>query len=101
MNIGKYNFSEPRKISVASSIDKATVYVVLTHDNANWFALYVGQTGDLAERFNIHEKWDLWIRYKKIGGLYFSYLPVSNKKVRINLETELRNTLPGLPCNKQ
>jgi len=101
MNILGYNFTEPKSISAADSVERAAVYVVLTHNNARWFYLYVGQTKDVAERFDQHEKWNCWLNYQEIGGLYVSVLLVPDKDRRLNIETELRNSLQGLPCNKQ
>ena len=101
MNLGGYNFIDPEKIGAADSIDRATVYVVMTHDGISWFYLYVGQTGDLAERFDQHEKWNCWLIYQKSGGLYVAFTTISDRSKRFIVETHLRKTLPGLPCNIQ
>lgn len=101
MNIGGYNFTDPQKISVADNIERAAVYVVMTHDSVSWFYLYVGQTKDLAERFENHEKWNCWLKYQKSGGLYVSYLREPDEDKRFRIETDLRDRLPGLQCNKQ
>lgn len=101
MDIGGYRFSEPREIFATANIDGGVVYVVLTHNGLYWYYLYVGQTGDLAERFDKHEKWNSWLRHQKNGELHFSFLPIPNRVKRLNVETELRNKLSGLPCNLQ
>lgn len=101
MNIEGYNFTDPREISAVDSIERAVVYVILTHDTVSWFYLYVGQTKDLAERFENHEKWSCWLNYQKSGGLYISCLRESDKDKRLKIETDLRGKLPGLQCNRQ
>ena len=101
MNIGGYSFEEPKKINVTDNIEKATVYVVMTHDTEYWYHLYVGQTKDLAERFDQHEKLECWLTYKKVGGLFVSIYRESDRDRRLRIETALRNKLIGLPCNKQ
>lgn len=101
MNIGGYSFEEPREINASDSIERAVVYVVMTHDTRFWDYLYVGQTKDLAERFDEHEKWECWLAHKKSGGLFVSIYREPDKDRRLRIETELRNKLPGLPCNKQ
>jgi len=101
MIIGNYNFTEPRRIAATDNIERAAVYVVMTHNGVKWFYLYVGQTKDVAERFDKHEKWNCWLSNRQSGGLYVSVLIVPNKHRRLDIETDLRNRLPGLPCNKQ
>lgn len=101
MIIGGYVFTEPKEIKFTDWIEKAAVYVVMTHDTRNWFYVYVGQTRNVSERFDGHEKWKDWLKNEMIGGLYLSVLPVSRNDLRLNIETELRNKLPWLPCNKQ
>ncbi len=101
MNIGNYAFTEPKKIGITDIIERAAVYVVMTHNGASWFYLYVGQTKDVAERFDRHEKWGCWLNNQMSGGLWVSILSVSDKNQRLNVETDLRSKLPGLSCNKQ
>jgi predicted GIY-YIG superfamily endonuclease len=101
MEIFGYNFTDPKMISAADGIARAAVYVVMTHDGSFWSYLYVGQTGDLAQRFDQHEKWNCWLRNRKSGGLFVAILLDSDKNRRLRIETDLRNKLPGLPCNKQ
>lgn len=101
MKIGNYDFTDPKLINAAENIERATVYVVMTHNSISWSYLYVGQTKDMAERFDKHEKWNCWLNNKMNGGLWISVLLVSDKDRRLSIETNLRNALPGLPCNKQ
>ncbi len=101
MEILGYNFTEPESIIASNNVKRAAVYVVLTHNNSKWFYLYVGQTKDVDERFEQHEKWNCWLNHKEIGGLYVSILLISDKDERLKIETVLRNNLPGLVCNKQ
>jgi predicted GIY-YIG superfamily endonuclease len=101
MNLGGYIFTDPKQIGSAGYIDRAAVYVVMTRDGVNWYYLYVGQAGDVAQRFDTHEKWNCWLNNKKNGELWVSIHLESNKDQRLIVETYLRKVLPGLPCNKQ
>lgn len=103
MDICGYNFSEPRRIGIVDNIDRAAVYVVMTRDSilSVWSYLYVGQTGDVAERFSRHGKKDCWLKYQRPGGLYIAVILVPDKNERLNIETDLRHRLEGLPCNRQ
>ena len=101
MNIGGYNFSEPKRVGATDSIERAAVYVVMTHDSKSWFYLYVGQTKDVAERFDKHEKWNCWLRNQKTGGFYVAILLMADKERRLEIETDLIEGLPDLPCNKE
>ncbi|MFH0779742.1 MAG: hypothetical protein V1928_02675 [Parcubacteria group bacterium] len=73
----------------------------MTHNNTSWSFIYVGQTGGLAERVNNHEKWNCWLKNRQIGGLFISFIVVSDLRTRLNIETELRKKLQGLNCNLQ
>ena len=101
MNIGRFNFSDPAPISFFAQVPTSAVYVVMTHDFKFWHHLYVGQSENLANRFSRHEKWNKWQKYQMRGGLHFVFLHIAESKVRLSVETELRRTLIGLPCNQQ
>lgn len=103
MNLSGYNFTDLRQINATEDIDRAAVYVVMTrdHSNADWCYLYVGQTGDVARRFNAHEKWNCWLNNRKDGGLWISLLLEPNRDKRLFIETYLISILSELPCNRQ
>lgn len=101
MIISGYTFSEPKQINAADNIERAAIYIVMTHNSQSWHYLYVGQTNDVAKRFDQHEKWSCWQRNQQSGGLFVAILLESNKDKRLAIETQLRNGLPVLPCNRQ
>lgn len=101
MIIRNHNFSEPKMVNATGSIEGAAVYIVMTHNSKSWYYLYVGQTKDVAQRFDQHEKWNCWLKHKQSGGLYVSVLLIPEKTQRLRVETDLRKNLLGLPCNRQ
>lgn len=101
MQINNYSFSEPKNINPGFEIEAGGVYIILTYNNVKWTYIYVGQTGDLSQRVENHEKWNCWLRNMQNGGLFISFLPVSRKNERLEIETKLRKSLPGLSCNLQ
>jgi hypothetical protein len=66
-------------------------------DRGSHERLYIGQTSDLSERFENHEKWPCISEYS-VNCICVH--PESNEQTRINIETDLRNN-NDIPCNKQ
>ena len=71
------------------------VYVVLNSDSALTPITYVGQTGDLSERFDAHHKALCFVRH---GRTHIAVLLEGNETQRRLIESELiRSNNP--PCN--
>ncbi len=72
------------------------VYLVLRHKgNTNYDLLYVGQTGNLAERFDNHHKQPC---FNRNGKTHIAVLPEPREASRLQIETDLiRNYNPD--CN--
>lgn len=58
--------------------------------------IYVGQTGDLSERFDDHHKADC---FKKNGANCILVHAESNEKTRFQIETDLCRQYSSAPCN--
>ncbi len=101
MFIGEYNFTDPVQITDADNINIPAVYVVMTNDTRKWSYIYVGQTSNVGDRFDAHEKWECWKRNADSSGLYASVMHESNEDSRLLVESNLAGTLPGLQCNLQ
>ena len=71
------------------------VYIILKKSDTNFSVLYIGQTGDLSERFDNHHKRPCFDRHSKT---HIGIHPVSSKSHRFDIETDLvRNYSPV--CN--
>ncbi len=71
------------------------VYIILKKNGTNFTILYIGQTGDLSERFDNHHKRPCFDRH---GKTHIGIHPVSSESHRFDIETDLvRNYSPV--CN--
>jgi hypothetical protein len=69
--------------------------------NANWVALYVGETQSFKQRLNDSYKQHEGVqRAVKLGATHFSLMQEANPTRRLKIETELRNRLTP-PANLQ
>jgi len=71
------------------------VYMVLKKNGSNYDPIYIGQTGDLSERFDNHHKRDCFDRH---GKTHIAVHGGSSESRRFDIETDLvRNYSPV--CN--
>jgi len=72
-----------------------SVYVVLQTRSDG--LIYVGQTGDLSERFDSHHKKDCFVRY---GRTHVGVHPEASERSRLAIEQDLLKNYRW-PCNDQ
>lgn len=71
------------------------VYAVLNQNGSNFTILYIGQTGDLSDRFDNHHKQGCFDRHNKT---HIAIHPEPSESRRFDIEADLvRNYSP--PCN--
>ena len=91
VKIQNYNFQGP--FSLNSSFNEvAGVYVIYT--SQNW--LDVGETDKLASRISSHERRPEWLGNANGLPIWLAFLGVSNSQQRLQIESELRNSLSPL-----
>lgn len=71
------------------------VYAVLRHDNDGYAVLYIGQTGDMNERFDNHHKSDCFDEHRKT---HVAARLESSEKQRFAIEGDLIASY-NPPCN--
>ena len=72
------------------------VYTVLRHNGAGRYTiLYIGQTGDMSERFDDHHK--QWC-FDRNAKTHIGVLPEPNEQRRLAIEADLLNA-HRTPCN--
>lgn len=104
ITIGKYGFEGPWLLSGTDFINHAAVYVILCrHSDANYEAVYIGETGQLGTRLSNHERAACWKRSCN-GSLYVAVLSTPSDRYtadnRRAIEKELRDKYDP-PCNRQ
>ncbi len=73
------------------------VYVVLRHDGAQWKVLYVGETGDVKQRFANHERQPCFDRHLKT---HLAVRQETSAVRRTAMEKDImKNYNP--PCNRE
>ena len=103
VNISGYLFSCV-PLAEASFAEVAAVYVILcVSEGGSWRLLDVGQTGELGERFDSHERKQCWEANCPNHNLWacVHLMPSSQyaKEDRLKLEHSLRQQY-GPPCGK-
>lgn len=85
--------------------DIAAIYVILCVDkDGKWEVLDVGQTGELGERIDEHDRKSCWLSNCPNKNVWVCTYPmptnIYTKQQRLNLEKELRNKY-NPPCGKR
>lgn len=84
-----------------SFFDKiGAVYIFIKEEvrpRRRYTPLYIGQTSNLQERIDEHEKWDCVNRH---GCTHIAVKEVSHSKERLEIETDLRHAY-STKCNDQ
>ncbi|MBT1073487.1 GIY-YIG nuclease family protein [Pelotalea chapellei] len=73
------------------------LYIVLKKQPGNYGILYIGQTGNLSERFDNHHQSDSFTRY---GKTHIAVRAESSEQKRFTFETDLIRNY-NTCCNKQ
>lgn len=68
----------------------AGVYVIWCKTNDSWTILDVGESDDVKDRINNHDRADCW-QDNCPGTIYYSATYISNPQERSNLEQRIRN----------
>lgn len=71
--------------------DVAGVYVIWCKSDNQWTILDVGESDDVRNRINNHERADCW-EDNCSGTIYYSATYISSPQERSNLEQRIRNT---------
>jgi len=92
------------KLSEADFRDIAAIYVILCVDkDGNWTVLDIGQTGELGERIDTHDRKKCWAEKCPNNNIWVCVykMPSDNytKQDRLNLEKKIRNQY-NPPCGK-
>lgn len=77
----------------------AGVYVVWCMINTSWFVLDVGESEDVVDRLNNHDRAECW-RQNCNGTIFFSATYISDEQDRFNLEQSIRNSV-NVPCGER
>lgn len=91
VKIQNYGFQGPFSLNTQLN-DVAGVYVIYT--SQNW--LDVGETDKLGTRIGSHERRPEWLRSANGYPVWLAFLGVQNSQQRLQIESELRNTLRPL-----
>ena len=99
LQIGKYQAEGPYTDTI--NLKRLSgVYVILGRSNqaASWNVLDVGESGDIRERIENHDRKDQW---KRCGHNYLAVAPIYvNALQRTHVEQELRQQF-NPPCGKR
>lgn len=91
VKIQNYDFHGP--FSLNTSLNEVSgVYVVYT--SQNW--LDVGETDKLGTRIDSHERKPEWLRNANGQPIWLAFLGISSSVQRLQIESELRNSLSPL-----
>lgn len=71
------------------------VYAVLRDDGSTWSVIYIGQTGNLSERFDSHHKADCFDRHRKT---HIAARVEESERQRLAIEADLVASY-NPPCN--
>ena len=71
------------------------VYAVLKQTGSTYYVIYIGQTGDLSERFDDHHKKDCFRRH---GATHIAAFVEESEKARLAAESDLIAAYDP-PCN--
>jgi hypothetical protein len=105
LTIGNYPFvCVP--LSDADFSDVAAVYVIIcVGDNGSWRVLDVGQTGELGNRIDSHERRACWEKNCQGQNIWVCvYQMLSNEYTetdRLDVEKQIRNAYGSIPCGKR
>ena len=101
--IGDVQFENPVPYTHWDPPKARGLYAILAHSITKWDVLYIGQSGDIEERFKDHNKEGCWIKEAKtISDLFvvIHLMPNSTEEERMALEKELTDLFTdGLPCD--
>lgn len=78
-------YTDPNSLQSA-----AGVYVIWCKTDNNWTILDVGESDDVRDRINDHDRSDCWRRKCK-GTIYYSATYIDNASDREELEQKIRN----------
>lgn len=104
LTIGGYSFvCVPR--SQADFKDIAAIYVIIcVKSDGSWFVLDVGQSGELGDRIDSHDRKECWKRHCSMGNIWVCVhkMPsdMYSREDRLNREKELRDKL-NPKCGKK
>jgi len=92
-------------LSEADFNDFSAIYVILcVDDNGGWKVLDVGQTGELGDRIDDHDRKNCWDRECSNRNIWVCYhkMPTDKytKQDRLDFEEKLRNHY-NPPCGKK
>lgn len=91
VKIQNFDFQGPFSLSTSLN-DAAGVYVIYT--SQNW--LDVGEADKLGTRIGSHERKPEWLRNSNGYPIWLAFLAVQNSQQRLQIESELRNSLAPL-----
>ncbi|TAL70092.1 MAG: hypothetical protein EPN82_05635 [Bacteroidetes bacterium] len=85
--------------------DIAAIYIILcVNSDKSWTVIDVGQSGELGERINNHDRIDCWKRKCLNNNIWVCIYPMPTlkytKENRLKLESELRSKYHNL-CGKR
>ncbi|HBP17393.1 MAG TPA: hypothetical protein DEA08_06330 [Planctomycetes bacterium] len=95
------SFTDPVPVDQGVNCPCAGVYIIIGKRSweANWFAIYVGQTGDVDKRVGpSHHKWDCWRQKSSNPHVIFHAMRNSTEDQRRAVERALISALDP-PCN--
>jgi hypothetical protein len=94
------------KLPDADFKDIAAIYVILCviDKDGHWQVLDVGQTGELGERIDGHDRIKCWGEHCPNGNIWVCFYPMPSstysKEDRLDVEKKLRSDL-NPPCGKK
>lgn len=96
-----YKFNGPY-VSPATLAPEAGVYAIWCKTNLRWHILDVGQSEDVRDRCQNHDRTDCWEDKCQVGNLRYSahYMPDSSETNRIRVEQDIRSRA-NPPCGEQ
>ena len=103
MNIGNYEFSEPYLLEENNLLNIACIYAVLYKTIGGFQLVYIGESGQVANRLSNHERYSCW-RTHSSGNLYVAIFITPSIRYsedqRRTLERELIDRYDPV-CNRQ
>lgn len=78
-------YTDPKRLREA-----AGVYVIWCKADNQWIILDVGESDNVRERLNNHERFDCW-EDNCSGTIYYSATYISDQQERLDLEQRIRN----------
>ena len=103
MNIGNYEFSEPYLLDENNLLNVACVYAILYKTSDGYYLVYIGESGQVANRLSNHERYSCW-RAHSSSSLYVAIFVTPSNRYSEDQRRALERGLIDMYdpiCNRQ